>query len=161
MELVCAKHLLSKGYTVDVEHPLDHVLICDVYGVKGDGTIVVEVETGFIPPKNALDPTAYSQARIISKIARYGNHSNMFALATPLHYIIQIPLVLSKPPRFRQETELVKIKTLCDQYYTNPPVSLDELRYTRLHAIYIMDVDELTVYENDPESYVEKYFHIM
>ena len=34
MELVCAKHLILKGYEVDLERPVDG-LICDLYGVKG------------------------------------------------------------------------------------------------------------------------------
>ncbi|MEM3079557.1 MAG: hypothetical protein QXF21_04490, partial [Thermoproteota archaeon] len=53
MELVCAKHLMLKGYDVDVEHDLGGGLICDVYAVRGHGTLVVEVETGYVPPENA------------------------------------------------------------------------------------------------------------
>ncbi len=34
MEMVCAKHLILKGYEVDIERPVDG-LICDLYGVKG------------------------------------------------------------------------------------------------------------------------------
>jgi len=155
MELVCAKHLILKGYEVNVEHPLDGELICDLYGVKGYGTLIVEVETGFVPPDHALDPATYCKARIASKITRYGNHSDKFALGVPPYYILQIPPALTRPPRDRKSEELREIKSRCDLYYKNPPVSLDEIRNARLHTIYVIDVDEVTVQEVDPSTYVE------
>jgi len=155
MELVCAKHLILKGYDVDVERPLDGGLTCDLYGVKGYGTLIVEVETGFVPPEHALDPATYCKARIASKITRYGNHSEKFALGVPPYYILQIPSALTKPPRDRKIEELREIKSRCDLYYKNPPVSLNEIRNARLHAIYVIDVDEGVVEEMDPGTYME------
>lgn len=155
MELVCAKHLILKGYEVDVEHPLAGGLICDLHGVKGYGTLIVEVETGFVPPDHALDPATYCKARIASKITRYGNHSDKFALGVPPYYILQISPALTRPPRNRKPEELREIKSRCDLYYKNPPVSLDEIRNARLHAIYVIDVDGVTVREVGPSSYVE------
>jgi hypothetical protein len=69
MELICAKHLIQKGFDVEIEHDLDKVS-CDVYGVKGFGSVIIEVETGFVPPENAVDPLTYLKARIASKITR-------------------------------------------------------------------------------------------
>jgi len=155
MELVCAKHLILKGYEVDVEHPLAGGLICDLHGVKGYGTLIVEVETGFVPPDHALDPATYCKARIASKTTRYGNHSDKFALGVPPYYILQISPALTRPPRNRKPEELREIKSRCDLYYKNPPVSLDEIRNARLHAIYVIDVDGVTVREVGPSSYVE------
>jgi len=156
MELVCAKYLILGGYEVDVEHPLDVGLTCDLYGVKGYGTLIVEVETGFVPPEHALDPMTYLEARITSKITRYSNYCNKFGLGTPPHYIVQIPPTLIKPPRYRTMEELREIKDRCNLYYKNPPVSLEEIRNARLHTIYIIDVDEATVQETDPSAYTEK-----
>ncbi len=155
MELVCAKHLILKGYEVDVEHPLAGGLICDLYGVKGYGTLIVEVETGFVPPDHALDPATYCKARIASKITRYSNHSDKFALSVPPYYILQIPPALTRPPRDRKSEELKEIKSRCDLYYKNPPVSFDEIKNARLHAIYVIDVDGVTVREVDPSTYVK------
>ncbi|MBE0512384.1 hypothetical protein IBX38_04965 [Candidatus Bathyarchaeota archaeon] len=155
MELVCAKHLILKGYEVDVERPLEGGIICDLYGVKGFGALIVEVETGFVPPDHALDPATYCKARIASKITRYGNHSEKFALGVPPYYILQIPPALTRPPRGRKPEELREIKSRCDLYYKNPPVSLDEIRNARLHTIYVIDVDGVTVQEVDPSTYVE------
>ena len=153
MELICAKHLILRGYEVDIERLLNG-LSCDLYGLKGLGNLIVEIETGFIPPEHALDPLTYCRARIASKIARYSNYANKFCLGTPSHYIIQIPPALAKPPRYRTEEEMQNIKILCDQYYSNPPVSLNEIRYARLHIIFILDVDEGEVQEIAPEDYV-------
>jgi len=155
MEIVCAKHLILKGYEVDIERPVKG-LICDLYGVKGLGSHIVEVETGFIPPSHALDPSNYRRSRIASKIIRYGNHSNKFALGVPPYYLLQIPDMLVKPPRDRTKIDLNYLKTLCDQYYKNPPVSLEEIRNARIHTIYIIDVDNIVIREVDPVTYIEK-----
>jgi len=155
MELVCAKHLILKGYEVDLERPVDG-LICDLYGVKGLGSHIVEVETGFIPPSHALDPANYRKSRIASKIIRYGNHSDKFALGVPPYYMLQIPGILVKPPRDRTPEDLRYLKTLCDLYYRNPPVSFDEIRNARIHVIYIINVDEVAIREFDPATYLKK-----
>jgi hypothetical protein len=155
MELVCAKHLILKGYEVDLERPIDG-LICDLYGVKGLGSHIVEVETGFIPPSHALDPANYRKSRIASKITRYGNHSDKFALGVPPYYMLQIPDILVKPPRDRTVEDLKHLKTLCDLYYKNPPVTLKEIRNARIHTIYIIDVDKVAISEVDPTTYLEK-----
>ena len=155
MEMVCAKHLILKGYEVDIERPVDG-LICDLYGVKGLGSHIVEIETGFIPPSHALDPTDYRKSRIASKIIRYGNHSEKFALGVPPYYLLQIPDSLVKPPRARKKEELKYLKTVCDKYYKNPPVSLEEIRNARIHTIYIIDVDDVAIREVDPVTYLEK-----
>jgi len=155
MELVCAKHLILKGYELDIERPVDG-LICDLYGVKGLGSHIVEIETGFIPPSHALDPANYRKSRIASKIIRYGNHSDKFALGVPPYYLLQIPDILVKPPRDRTKEDLKYLKTLCDLYYKNPPVSLDEIRNARIHTIYIIDMDDIAIREVDPVTYLEK-----
>jgi len=155
MELVCAKHLIQNGYEVDIERSVDG-LICDLYGVKGYGSHIVEIETGFIPPSHALDPANYRKSRIASKIIRYGNHSEKFALGVPPYYLLQIPELLVIPPRARKKEDLNYLKTLCDLYYKNPPVTLEEIRNARIHTIYIIDVDRIAIREVDPVTYLEK-----
>ena len=158
MEMVCAKHLVLKGYKVDIERPVNG-LVCDLYGVKGFGSHIVEIETGFIPPSHALDPAMYRQSRIASKIIRYGNHSDKFALGVPPYYLLQIPEALVKPPRSRTKADLKHLKMLCDLYYKNPPVTYDEIRNSRIHTIYIIDVDGANIREVDPATYIEKRDH--
>jgi len=156
MELVCAKHLVEKGYDVKAEHPLDDGLICDLYATKGYGSVIVEIETGFVPPEHALDPQTYIEARIASKIIRYSYRAGKFALGLPPHYLLQFPVVFTQPPRARKIKDLEAIKALCDLYYQNPPVTLEEIKNARIHVIYIINVDGVTVRESEPEEYAKK-----
>jgi hypothetical protein len=155
MELICAKYLVVAGYDVDVESILDG-LSCDVYATKGLGTLIVEIETGFVPPEHALDLLTYLKARITSKITRYSNNADKFALAAPPHYVMWIHRALLKPPRDRTLGEIREIKALCDLYYSSPPVGLDEIRNARVHSIYILHVDRGIVVETDPLDYSEE-----
>jgi len=156
MELVCARHLVERGYDVQVEWPLDGSLTCDLFAVKGYGSLIVEIETGFVPPEHALDPSGYLAARIASKIVRYSGYAGKFALGIPPYYVLQFSPVFAKPPRERKPGELEEIKGLCDLYYRNPPVSLAEIRNARVHAVYVVDVDGGVVREVDPEAYVKR-----
>ncbi len=155
MELVCAKHLIHYGYNVDVEKQLTDILVCDLHATKGDGEAIVEIETGFIPPEHALDPLSYYSARIASKISRYSKFANLFVLATPPVSILPIPSIFGRPPRDRKYSELEQVKLLCNKYYRNPPVSLNEILNGRLHIIYIINIDEGKVIEMDVESYLQ------
>jgi hypothetical protein len=158
MELVCAKHLILKGYEVQLEYPLNEVLTCDLYSVKGYGNLIVEIETGFIPPEHALFPLTYTSARLASKIIRYSSFAGKFALGMPPHYILPFPRALAKPPRKRTLEEIGLIKKLCDRYYQNPPVTEEEIQNARIQEIYIIDVDQAKVQEIDPEAYMKRAF---
>jgi hypothetical protein len=156
MELVCAKHLIQKNYEVQLEYPLNEILTCDLFGIKGMGNLIVEVETGYIPPENALAPLTYTTARLASKIIRYSSFAGKFALGVPPHYILPFPMTLAKPPRNRSDQEITQIKNLCDAYYQKPPVTLEEIRNARIQEIYIIDVDRAKVQEIDPEAYLKR-----
>lgn len=155
MELVCARHLIRYGYAVDVERQLNDILICDLYATKGEGEAIVEIETGFIPPEHALDPLSYYSARVASKIARYSKFANQFVLATPPVSVLPIPKIFRRPPRDRSREEIKKVKELCDRYYRNPPISFSEILNSRLHIIYIINVDQGKVTEIDVDSYFD------
>ena len=151
MELVCAKYLIQKGYDIQLEYPLNEILTCDLYGIKGLGNLIVEIETGYIPPENALAHLTYTTARLASKIIRYSSFAGKFALGVPPHYILPFPRTLAKPPRNRTDQEIEQIKNLCDAFYQKPPVTLEEIRNARIQEIYIIDVDRTKVQEIDPE----------
>jgi hypothetical protein len=154
MELVVCSYLIKKGYTVDVERGLDS-LVCDVYATRGDGTLIVEVETGFVPPEHSLDPVTYQRARLASKIARYSQYSDRFVLATPVDNLMDIFPLFVKPPRERTEHEVYHVKELVDKYYTSPPVSQEEILNAKLHGIMVVNVDEMRVTEVDPQTYLD------
>jgi hypothetical protein len=159
MELVCAKYLILKGYDVQLEYRLNDLLTCDLFSTKGYGNLIVEVETGFIPPDHALDPMTYLSARLASKIVRYSSFAGKFALGVPPHYVLSFPSALAKPPRRRTPDEMAYMKKLCDMYYQNPPVTEEEIQNARLHEIYLIDVDRAKVLEIDPEAYMKRALH--
>jgi hypothetical protein len=171
IEFLCARHLIEEGYHVKVEQLLEGgVLIADIYATshngsgqvrnnnsqnKSNGTLVVEVETGFVPPAAALAPGRYRQARIAAKIARYSGHAQAFALATPNYHVLQVPKVLLRQPKDRSSEEIQQLKMLCDYYYTSPPIQITELTQTELDCIYIINVDLERVVEVPPHRYLD------
>ncbi len=157
MEYVLAAYLIDRGYEVDLEHPLEDDLVADVIAWKRGRSMIIEVETGFTSPENALDPQAYLTSRIISKIARYSLHADEFSLATPIHNILQIPKILLKPVKKRKRSETQLLKRLCDQYYKTPEIAAEKLSKMRLHAIYLINVDLLEVTKLTPRKYLERY----
>lgn len=159
LELVVAKFLVQDGYEVSLEHTLESGLTCDVFAKKGMGTFIVEVETGYVPPSHALDPVDYIKARIASKIARYSGYCNKFSLGSPAHYVMPIPRMLTKPPRTREEPEIEAVKRYCDMYYSNPPVSNEEIVNAHIHSVQVIDVENLTIHEVEPTEYIERAEH--
>ncbi len=153
LELVCARALVKQGYSVKVEHRVDSSLVCDVMGARGDGPLIVEIETGFIPPEAALEPSSYARGRIASKIARYSRFAGKFALGTTPSYLLDLPEFFVKPPRTRSHAEAAAIKALTDVRYNKPAISIEELMQARLHMVFVIDVDSASTREVDPETY--------
>jgi hypothetical protein len=155
LEIICASNLISNGYTVDIEKQLSNILVCDVFAIKGDGTFILEIETGFTPPDHALDTIDYYVARISSKIARYSKHCSKFALATPVVGILPIPKLFLKPPKDRKIEEIQKIKKLVDRFYKTPPIEVDDILNARLHSIYLINIDKGFAKQLDPYTYLD------
>ncbi|MEM1677366.1 MAG: hypothetical protein QW095_05980, partial [Nitrososphaerota archaeon] len=148
-------YMLSQGYNVDVEVPVGDNLIADMIAWKGGRKIVIEIETGFTSPENALDPQAYLTARTISKVARYGKYADTFSFGTPNHNILPIPTPLLKPPSKRLEKELLLMKKLCDLYYSNPPITIEDITNAQIKTIYILNIDTLEIKEEKPRKYLQ------
>jgi len=155
LELICAANLISRDYSVDVEKPISDILVCDVYAEKGNGATIIEIETGFTPPDHALDTVDYYSARIMSKISRYSKYCSKFSLASPVIGILPIPKLFLVPPNARKKDDVQKLKSLCDQFYKNPPIELDDILNARLHSIYLINTDKGFAKEMDPKSYLE------
>jgi len=155
LELVCARRLIKQGYDVKVEHILDRSLVCDVIGTGGDGPLIVEIETGFIPPEAALEPSAYARARIASKIARYSRFAGKFGLGTTPSYVLDVPHFFIKPPGERTRAEAERIKALTDVRYNKPAIPIDEFLRAKLDSVFLIDVDSATTKEVEPRAYLE------
>ena len=154
LELICANNLISRNYVVQVEKEVSDILVCDIYGKKGDGDTIIEIETGFTPPEHAMDTIDYFSARIMSKIARYSKHCSKFSLATPAVGLLPIAKIFLLPPNARKKEDIQKIKDLCDRYYKNPPVEYDDILNAHLHSIFLINIDKGFAKELDPQGYV-------
>jgi len=155
LELICAAELISHGFSVDVEKSISDVLVCDLFGKTGDGTAIIEIETGFTPPEHALDTVDYYAARIVSKIARYSKHCGKFSLATPVVNILPISEIFLLPPNTRKSEDIEKLKKLCDRFYKNPQIKLDDIQNAQIHSVYLINTDKGFAKEMDPESYIQ------
>ena len=179
MQVLCAKHLIEQDYDVKIEHPLvGGQLMADLFAIRErepkfendieslliserlglpvkKEALVVEVETGYVPPKAALYPIRYRQTRIAAKIARYCRYSHRFGLAAPNYHVLQIPEILLEPPEHRDITEIQRIKEECDQFYKSPPILLDTLAMSETDYIYSINVDHVTVTQIPPHKYLD------
>ena len=155
LELICAAELISHGFSVDVEKSISDVLVCDLFGKKGDGTSIIEIETGFTPPEHALDTVDYYAARIVSKIARYSKHCGKFSLATPVVNILPMSEIFLLPPNTRKPEDIEKLKKLCDRFYKNPQIKLDDIQNAHIHSVYLINTDKGFAKEMDPKSYIQ------
>jgi len=155
LELICASNLISRGYVVDAEKSVSDILVCDIFAKKGDGTTIIEIETGFTPPDHALDTIDYYTARIISKIARYSQYCSKFSLATPVIGVLPIPQIFLIPPKSRDKKEIEKAQSLCNRFYKNPPIKYEEILNAKLHSVYLIHIDKGFSKELDPCNYLE------
>ncbi len=155
LELICAANLIARGYSVDVEKSVSNVLVCDIFAKKGDGSTIIEIETGFTPPEHALDTVDYYAARIMSKIARYSQYCSKFSLATPVIGILPLSKIFLDPPNSRRKEQVREIKSICDRFYKNPPITEEEILNAHLHSIYLIHIDKNFAKEQDPLSYME------
>ncbi len=155
LELICAAELISHGFSVDVEKPISDVLVCDLFGKKDDETSIIEIETGFTPPEHALDTVDYYAARIVSKIARYSKYCSKFSLATPVVNILPISDIFLISPDARKSTDVEKLKKLCDRFYKNPQIKLEDIQNAHIHSVYLINTDKGFAKEMDPESYIQ------
>ena len=155
LELICAAEIISHGFSVDVEKSISDILVCDLFGKKGDETAIIEIETGFTPPEHALDTVDYYAARIVSKIARYSKHCRKFSLATPVVNILPISEIFLLSTNARKPEDVKKLKKLCDRFYKNPQINLEDIQNAHIHSVYLINTDKGFAKEMDPEMYLQ------
>ena len=154
LELICASELIQHEYVVDVEKKLSDILVCDIFARKGDGSVIIEIETGFTPPAHALNTVDYYAARIMSKIARYSQFCSKFSLATPVVGVLPIPSIFLIPPSARNHNDVKKNQVICNRFYRNPAIEFDSILNAHLHSIYLINTDKVFAKQLDPQNYV-------
>ena len=161
LELIGASELIAHGYFVDVEKSVSKLLRCDLFGTKGDDTCIIEIETGFTPPEHALDTVDYYAARIISKIARYSKYCEKFSLATPVVNMLPMSEIFLVPPNARNLDDVKKLKKLCDRFYKNPKIDLEDIQNAQIHSVYLINTDKGFAKELDPQLYLQMTKQLM
>jgi len=161
LELICAAELISHGFTADVEKSISDILVCDLFGKKDDTTAIIEIETGFTPPEHALDTVDYYAARIISKIARYSKYCEKFSLATPVVNILPMSEIFLLPPNSRNLDDVKKLKELCDRFYKNPKIDLEDIQNAHIHSVYLINTDKGFAKELEPQLYLQMTKQLM
>ena len=155
LEIICTSELIRHGYVVNVEERLSDILVCDIFATKGDGSIIIEIETGFTPPAHALNTVDYYAARIMSKIARYSKYCSKFCLATPVVGVLPIPSIFLMPPLARNLNDVKKNQVICNRFYKNPAIEFDSILNAHLHSIYLINTDKMFAKQLDPQNYVD------
>jgi hypothetical protein len=155
LEIICVSELIRHGYVVNVEERLSDILVCDIFATKGDGSIIIEIETGFTPPAHALNTVDYYAARIMSKIARYSKYCSKFCLATPVVGVLPIPSIFLMPPLARNLNDVKKNQVICNRFYKNPAIEFDSILNAHLHSIYLINTDKMFAKQLDPQNYVD------
>ncbi len=155
LEIICASELIRHGYVVNVEERLSDILVCDIFATKGDGSVIIEIETGFTPPAHALNTVDYYAARIMSKIARYSKYCSKFCLATPVVGVLPIPSIFLMPPLARNLNDVKKNQVICNRFYKNPAIEFDSILNAHLHSIYLINTDKVFAKQLDPQNYVD------
>ena len=155
LEIICAAELIRHDYVVNVEERLSDILVCDIFATKGDGSIIIEIETGFTPPAHALNTVDYYAARIMSKIARYSKYCSKFCLATPVVGVLPIPSIFLIPPLARNLNDVKRNQVICNRFYKNPAIEFDSILNAHLHSIYLINTDKMFAKQLDPQNYVD------
>ena len=154
LELICASELIRHEYVVDVEKRLSDILVCDIFARKGDGSVIIEIETGFTPPAHALNTVDYYIARIMSKISRYSQFCSKFSLATPVVGVLPIPTIFLIPPSARNPNDVKRNQVICNRFYKNPAIEFDSILNAHLHSVYLINTDKGFAKQLDPQNYV-------
>ncbi len=59
------------------------------------------------------------------------------------------------------ESEIKKVKTLCDRFYKNPPIAYDDIVNAKLNSVYLINIDKNFAKEIDPVKYHELTMSIL
>lgn len=116
LQLIMAVKLHKMGFDVSVEEDLPSGFRADVYGEGPCCTIVVEVETGYVPQEWLLRPEEFMMYRLAYKATAYSGDADIFIPAFPGHYRIPVPEPLLKPVEERSERDVALIKGMLMRY---------------------------------------------
>ncbi len=162
-------------------------LACDIHSAYSNGarssSLIAEAEIRYY-----FDPESFivdlkntkenridrSFTRIVSKIARYSVHADLFGIVVYeksyffKHYKqdslsklgresllsthgsviknqLRIPSLMLEPPMLRDWDDIKLLKKKADEWYAKPKVTADEIRHGIVHYVYAVDPENLSI----------------
>ncbi|BFH72709.1 hypothetical protein SJAV_06530 [Sulfurisphaera javensis] len=158
LQLILSGYLANNGYKVYVEVEVSGGVM-DIYAIKGYD-IGIEVETGYVPPSNAINAEEFLMGRLALKTARYSSTAKQFYIAVPSFYLPPIPRALLKDPNERTEEEVKNIMRLIRKYSKTPDITLGDVKSSRIDGIITVNAKAMKINIIDSKSfYMLKQFY--
>ena len=144
VQRIVASWLRGMGFNAMLEHCVDGVHYADVYAVDGNTSIIVEVETGYVPPMFIGSAEEYMLARAIVKTVKYACLADEFYIATPSYFRPPIPDVIVRPV---DEQAVEAASGLVGRFFGEKwaEETLRRLRGCRLAGLMLVNVSRRTV----------------
>jgi hypothetical protein len=116
LQFLVALDLHRRGFDVSVEEPVDGGFKADVYAEGPTGRVIVEIETGYVPPDRMYELEGFLEAKVAFKAVAYSFYTDLFVVATPSHMSLSIPEELLKPIESRSVEDVIAIRELALRY---------------------------------------------
>ncbi len=155
LQFIIASYLYKKGYDVTVEAGIGRNLKADVFGEAPWGSLIVEVETGFIPRHYMLHGASYIKARVVYKLLAYAPLADEFAIAVPFNMDLAniLPFEIITDPT--SATAARSASTILSRFfpsrYKDLLNNIDRASLSKIYRIHIEDMN-VAVEEVNPQS---------
>ncbi len=110
VQVIVAQRLSEQGFVVSLEHEIDRVHVADVLAYNDTKSLIVEVETGYLPPMFISCAEDYIEAKLALKALKYSCSVDEFYIAMPSYMRLPIPRALTGQLRNRDELERLSHK---------------------------------------------------
>ena len=144
LQRIVGSWLKENGFQVYLEHTVDGIHYADVYAINDAKDVIVEVETGYVPPMFIGEAETYMLARSIVKTIKYAPLADEFYIATPSYIRLPIPHVLLTTP---SDEDLVLASLLVKRFFGErwADETLRRLRDSRLDGVLLVEVARRSV----------------
>jgi len=158
LQLILSGYLLSNGFRVYVEVEVQGGVM-DIYAIKGND-VGIEVETGYVPPNNAIKAEEFLMGRLSLKTARYSNMASQFYIAVPSFYLPPIPKELLLDPNERSEDEVRSIMRLIRKYSKTPDITINDVKTSKINGVITINSKNMKINIIDNKNfYTLKQFY--
>ncbi len=156
IQRIVASWLRRLGFEVSLEHNVDGIHYADVFASDGVRNIIVEVETGYVPPMFISEAEVYMLARAIVKTVKYGCLADEFFIATPSYVRPPLPSLLVRSP---EDAAVMTASKLVERFFgerwaEETLKNVRECRFTGLMLVNVSRRDVSVIRNEDLTSYL-------